>query len=238
MKTSINRVPKLARHADVSFLSRFRTAISRFVRDAFRNRLHSTPLQEGLPPDNGAAGRFLVRNRPRSSKLISAALRIGRIFRPSQFIARSYANEPGKRDYMLFVPSAYAGQPLPLIVMLHGCKQDPQDFATGTRMNELAEENDCLVVYPAQSSFANRSLCWNWFKSADQQRDRGEPAIIAGITTQVMSDYQVDPRQVYIAGLSAGGSMAVIMGHTYSDLYAAVGVHSGLAYGRAKSPAI
>jgi poly(hydroxyalkanoate) depolymerase family esterase len=147
-----------------------------------------------------------------------------------EFITRTYANAAGSREYKVYIPAAYHDQALPLVVMLHGCKQDPDDFAAGTRMNALAEEHGFLVAYPAQAGKANVSDCWNWFDTKHQKRDAGEPSLIAGITREVVAAYGLDARRVYIAGLSAGGAMAVIMGTTYPDLYAALGIHSGLPY--------
>jgi poly(hydroxyalkanoate) depolymerase family esterase len=155
--------------------------------------------------------------------------------KPGDFADRSYSNAAGTRTYKLYIPKNYAGKPMPLLVMLHGCTQDPDDFAAGTRMNQLADSQGFLVVYPAQSAAANDGKCWNWFTAKNQTRDRGEPSLIAGITREVAAEYAVDQRRIFVAGMSAGAAMAVILGATYPDLYAAVGAHSGLPYRAAHS---
>lgn len=150
-----------------------------------------------------------------------------------EFLSGKFDGDAQSVDYKLYVPSGYRNDPsapLPLVVMLHGCGQSAADFARGTGMNALAEEAQCLVLYPEQSSQANWNRCWNWYEAAHHERDEGEPALIAALTRSVIGQYAVDESRVAVAGLSAGGAMAVILGRTYPDLFKAVGCHSGLAH--------
>lgn len=150
------------------------------------------------------------------------------------FVAGRLARSAGARDFKLYVPLGTLAGPRPLIVMLHGCQQDPDDFALATGMNLAAQELGFYVLYPAQSTQANPHRCWNWFKPGHQGRGRGEPALLVAMVREVVARHTIDPGRIYVAGLSAGGAMAAILGALYGDVFAAVGVHSGLPRGAAR----
>lgn len=139
----------------------------------------------------------------------------------------------GSRDYRVYLPRLDGAAPTGLVMMLHGCTQNPVDFANGTDMNRLAEEHGLIIIYPAQARGANMQSCWNWFSQRDQQRGAGEPEILAGLASRIREDHEVPHDRIFVAGLSAGAAMAVILGRVYPDVFTAVGAHSGLPYGSA-----
>jgi poly(hydroxyalkanoate) depolymerase family esterase len=149
------------------------------------------------------------------------------------FQAHAFSNNAGTRAYKVYVPAGDSSAPRAMVVMLHGCTQSADDFAAGTQMNRLADEHGFLVVYPEQAAQANASACWNWFQPQDQRRGAGEPSLIAGIAAEVARQHGADLRRIFVAGLSAGAAMAVVLGETYPELFAGVGAHSGLPYGSA-----
>lgn len=152
----------------------------------------------------------------------------------AEFRAAQYSCAAGSRAYRTYVPSTANEGLNGLVVMLHGCTQSPEDFALGTGMNALAERHRLVVMYPRQCRGENAQSCWNWFRRADQTRDQGEPAIIAGLTLEAVAEFGVSRDRTFVAGLSAGAAMAVILGETYPDVFAAVGAHSGLPFGAAR----
>jgi poly(hydroxyalkanoate) depolymerase family esterase len=148
------------------------------------------------------------------------------------------------RPYFVYTPVHYhVGTAVPLVVMLHGCLQIPDGFAYDSRMNELADQQQFLVVYPQHAEpklgDVNPMLCWNFFYDDNQHRGSGEPASLAGIVQAVIhntSHWTIDQKRIYVAGPSSGGAMTVILGATYPDLFAAIGVHSGTEYQWAQFP--
>lgn len=153
----------------------------------------------------------------------------GAHFRSGQFSSSS-----GGRTFRTYVPSTATNGVTGIVVLLHGCTQTPEDFAAGTGMNMLAEKHGFVAIYPQQSRGDHGQSCWNWFSRGDQQRGRGEPAIIAGLTQDAMAEFDVSKDLTFVAGLSAGAAMAVIMGQAYPDVFSGVGAHSGLPVGVAK----
>jgi poly(hydroxyalkanoate) depolymerase family esterase len=174
-------------------------------------RLKQRVLEPGVPPDGG-------RHRP--LKIPPGA----------RFETRSIGSGQGHRSFKLYIPARPLAEPRSLLIMLHGCTQTPEDFAAGTRMNQLAEQNGFVVAYPAQPKSANSSACWNWFNPQNQTRGAGEAQSIADLAQTLIAEFRIHPGRAYVAGLSAGGAMAAIMAATYPDVFSAVGIHSGLPY--------
>lgn len=211
---------------------------------AANDLVRRTLAQHGLMPeaDSVSAGFDANASAPVNPLAgLSARLRTGgtgktqeRLVDGARFDTDSFTCGAGTRTFRTYVPSTAGEGITGLVVMLHGCTQTPEDFAAGTGMNALAETHRLVIVYPRQSRGDNAQSCWNWFSRGDQRRDTGEPAILAGMTRQVAADHAVPEGRIFVAGLSAGGAMAVILGETYPDLFAAVGVHSGLPYASAK----
>jgi poly(hydroxyalkanoate) depolymerase family esterase len=208
---------------------------TRIIQDALAGRAGG---EEGLAEPRprrplGETVRALRRGRPSLELPRAAAVKPPPLPDGAQFLTRSFACAAGTRKYRLYVPASAVDGLNGLVLMLHGCTQTPEDFAAGTNMNKVAEANRLLVAYPAQTRANNAASCWNWFNPADQRRDAGEPAILAGLARGLAAEFDIAQGQIFAAGLSAGGAMAAVLGATYADVFAAIGVHSGLPAGAA-----
>lgn len=191
--------------------------------------VNRTLAQHGFAPQVGGTPKLsdmLAHLRPASAAPV--------IPEGASFADDSFSCAAGTRRFRTYIPARAENGATGLVLMLHGCTQSPEDFAAGTGMNALADQHGFIVVYPRQTRGDNAQSCWNWFSRGDQQRDKGEPLILSGITRHVMSRYRVPTDQVFVAGLSAGAAMAVILGKNYPDLFHGVGAHSGLPAGAAR----
>ncbi|HEX2541813.1 MAG TPA: PHB depolymerase family esterase [Caldimonas sp.] len=214
-------------------------ATPRFDADDINRTIQRALASAGLDTSTGSMHEVTETIRRALSSNASSAVEPSRPSSPAarslpgRLIAGEFSNRAGTRAYKLYVPSQGPDSSPPLIVMLHGCTQSADDFSQGTQMSRLAEEHGFLVLYVEQAAGANASRCWNWFQPHDQQRDKGEPSVIAGMVREVAAAHGVDERRIFVAGLSAGAAMAVVLGETYPDIFAAVGAHSGLPFASA-----
>jgi len=195
------------------------------------SRLPLPPAPALAPPPRRPLGEVLRALRARPAMPPGAAPEV----EPApafgdRFPKRVHRGPAGPLSYRLYIPADHERRDLALLLMLHGCTQNSEDFAVGTRMNDLADEFGLIVAYPHQPRRANANGCWNWFDRRHQNRGSGEPAKLAGLAQALAKEFGVGPDRIFAAGLSAGGAMAEVLAATYPDVFAAVGVHSGLPY--------
>ncbi len=184
--------------------------------------------------------RLWVRAKALFAKIFAREPEPGRFESGSKWSLRGFiATAPfiaPSREYLVYVPKGRSiWRRAPLVVLCHGCKQTPEEFAQGTRITDLADRHQFVVLLPRQKESANPWRCWNWFES-HTAGGSGEAAIVAAQIRSVRRRYRCHRKRVLVAGISAGGALAAIMGVRHPDLVAAVAVHSGLACGAAKSP--
>jgi len=193
--------------------------------------LRRTSAETMAPPPHGL-GEVLQALRAGRANLKAPLARGERPAYPpdEKFTSRSYRGPAGTLNYRLYVPADHATREFALVLMLHGCTQNPEDFALGTQMNSLADEFGLIVAYPHQPQSANASGCWNWFDKRHQHRGAGEPAELAGLAQSLGREFGIGRERTFVAGLSAGGAMAEVLAATYPDVFDAVGIHSGLPY--------
>ncbi len=196
------------------------------------NKLDLLGENISVPPVASTAAPTAFKHRSKAS----APAQAPSASEPGRFERVAFTHNGASHPYFLYTPktAAPAGG-RPLVLMLHGCTQDAQDFARGTRMNATAEAAGVLVLYPTQTQSANANGCWNWFRPEDQQAGAGEPALLLAMVQHAVAAQAVDARRVYVAGLSAGGAMAAVLAQQHPEVFAAVGVHSGLPAGAANN---
>lgn len=192
---------------------------------------HRRPLAEVVDALRGLRARFagpIAVGTPTAAPAVDTEV-VG----DPRFTRHHFSCEAGSLSYKIYVPAPVRGRRPSLVMMLHGCTQNPDDFAQGTQMNALADRHGLIVVYPQQSRSANAHGCWNWFDTRHQHREAGEPAVLAGLAREIAALHGIDRAHTFVAGLSAGGAMAEVLVATHPDVFAAAGIHSGLPYGAA-----
>lgn len=200
-------------------------------------RKRASPLAKAFSQGLAAVTRSTLRvGRSVARKALKPTM--ARLTKPAgvgDWLSGMATGPAGVRSFRVYRPPAIvAGERLPLLVMLHGCGQNANSFATSTRMNAVAARERFIVLYPEQDRIANVQGCWNWFDTGSG-RAYGEAELIMNAINQTCLLYPVDRGCIAVAGLSAGASMAALLASRHPERFKAVVMHSGVPPGTAHS---